>query len=361
MEKMPIMEQEKRVTPEEILHEFGFKEGEAIPASKVREMILRYEKELTEGLARNYYHAIKSSLFRSRFQPIRSPYYLLKQEQHRNREQERQFVYFMWFLETEAKEGKDVWSKNDEYKVVFIYSVDQARIDDEEKYHREDSFTGYDAFHMENILIGDMPLGTFNARKDVRSLPNIHEVRSNHTDLSYENIRVFLERALRPPETFVDAEEQIEKIWDEHHFPEKDAKALKQAIWEFGNHDFLEREGFRMVGSCLAIPLRFVDLVKERYGIELLECELTGAHNMRQDYSAEELAELADERAETAVHNATIYKKTVIIDWTSRQLDKRKPIPEIVDITKHPRLQERIEIYEMPPMKGPDEEKEQDG
>lgn len=307
MEQPPTSEQIKPFEAKTVLHEFGFQEGTPVPAIKVREMILKYEKEIIAGLARNYYHNIKKSLFYPKLQATRSPYYVMRQESHRRRGQEHQYLDFMWFLETKADELKDARSQNDEFKIVFTFCADQARIEDEEQKSTLEMFTGYDIFRVEKIMFGTIPMITFNQRGDVESLPELREVNPGTKTLSYGNVRKFLECTLYPPELFENANTRLDQMWTKHGFPIKDARLLKQAIWEFGNHDFLEREGYRMIGRCLTIPRDFISFMKKRHGIELLECELTGARKSRLELDPEEIAELAAEQAGMVVHMACVY------------------------------------------------------
>jgi hypothetical protein len=346
MEKYVHREHKKPTDAKSILAEFGCKEGESILATKLREMVLAYETEITDGLARNYYHPIKGSLFLQRKQPISSPYFVLHQEGHRRSGQRRQRLDFIWFLEKRAESLAEVRKQNDEYKIVFEYSANQGRIDEETQNESFQSFTGYDAFHLEKISLGPIPMSTFTQREEVAVLPDIHRVRPISYPLTFENIRVFLERALRPAETFAEADAQIDGVWAKHGFPLKDARSLKKAIWEFGNHDYVERDGFRMIGRCLTVPGNFEELLRTRFGIALLRCETSGARIRISAYDAEELAELRAERAATSTHEASIYQKMIIIDWTSRQFDQKRAIPEIIDVTEDSKLRERLEIIE---------------
>jgi len=330
---------------EQILSNFGIKEGDPIAAPLLREIIMAKEKEIREGIARNFYHAIKGSLYRRRTQSIDSPYYLLRRPRQYAETSDNKELDFVWFLNTKAESTADKWARHGDLKLIFTFKADAKRIEEEEQKVTVMMFSGPGAFSLERIMLSDVSLESFddpelrNGHSDIRAA----EVQSERM-VSYDNVRAFLKQVLREPELFPEADKRIDEIWREHGFPIEDAKNLKQSIYEFGNYDFTVRDGYSMIGQCLIIPHDFEVFVRLRFGIRLQRCELTGATQRLKSYSPEERAELAAEQEMASVHEASIYRSAAIIDWTSRQFRKTSPIPEITDLTHNESLKERIEI-----------------
>ena len=190
------------------------------------------------------------------------------------------------------------------------------------------------------VDIDPLRVHTLSGLSDIRDYAHVPSELA-----SYENVKSFLEKVLKPLEKFDTADERINAIWLKHDFPLEDAIKLQQAISEFGNYEYSIRDGFTMTGLCLVIPREFESLVDRRFGIHLQHCELTGARQRHKEYSPEERAEFDAEREGVTVHEASIYRDTVIIDWTSRQFNRNNPIPEITDVNDSVALQQRIDIY----------------
>jgi len=325
------------------LADFSLSEHEPVPDATLHKLIKQNQSVIVEGLARNWYHPIKITLYEKRWQLIHGKNFAILPVTAREENPELMQADIVWFLDDPA--SGDHWKRKDGYKLIIACSVDMNRVRSEERKGRDGMprFIGTDAFAIDRIFTNQALLKDLRDRKTREAALNMHS--SNQNRASYEVVKEFLEGALVPPEQFPEAGERIEAIFKKHSFPPAEAEKIKQAIWEFGNYDFKTRNGFEMIGSCLVIPGQFESFVKERYGIDLQRCELSGAHKRQEDYTPEELAELASEKAGTSVHEASIYQKTAIIDWTSRQYDNRLPIPEIVDLNEDKGLQERIEIY----------------
>jgi len=331
------------VTAESVMREFDWKEGGPIPFTSVREMVLKYEKEISEGLARNSYHLIKSTIY-SRLSGTRATPVLGGCMQQREFTDRMQTLH-AYFIHVLQDEPKNQHPEAESCRLVFSYVADVERIAREYRQSSDRTFTGYDAFQKEKILFERLPRGIFSGRQSaIDALPDIHDSAAPQGFAEYDKMKSFLIHVLRPPEVFAEANAQIDKIWERHHFPLKEARALKQAIWEFGNHDFKQRGGFEMIGQCLVIPSQFEQFLQRRFGITLQSCELTGAKKRRASYDPEERAELDAGSWGTSVHEASIYQRTVSIDWTSRQFDSSLPIPEIIDLRTDKRLRDRIEI-----------------
>lgn len=331
------------ITPESVLQEFGWTEGEPILLSSVREMVLKYERELWQGLARNSYHLIKSTIY-GRMDGLRATPGLGGCLQQRELTNDTQTLH-AYCLNMLDRRPETYRPGDARLQMAFVFAAEVDRIRRERREMTEQSFSGYDAFRPEKILFGKIPLQVFYGRQSaVDALPDMRHAPIPAGFAEYEAIHRFLRHALNPAETFEGANARIDEIWERHRFPLLEARALKQAIWEFGNHDFLERRGYHLIGSCLVTPHRFEDLMKRRFGIELRSCELTGARKARENYDPEERAELDAGRWGMKVHEASIYRGTVIIDWTSRQFDSSLPIPEIIDVTLNKGLMDRIEI-----------------
>ena len=328
---------------EEILSSFDLKEDKPISISVVREIILKNEKEITEGIARTFYHSIKSSLFARRIQAIRGTFYTVRRM--RVETPQKNILDFVWFLQNPRETQNKKWKQVEKPKLIFTFSMNTERISQEEQKDKMHSFTGTDTFQLEKISIGGVSFGDLNRKETRESIPNLRESDSpDNIFASYESIKEFLEVATKPDELFIEANSQIEKIWEKYRFPPEEAQKLKQAIHEFGNYDFKTRDGYGMIGKCLIVPSQFEEFVRSRFGIFLKHCELTGAKKHRESYSLEERAELDAEKAGSLIHEASIYKETMIIDWTSRQFGREKSIPEIIDLNDNPALKLRIEI-----------------
>lgn len=308
---------------EEILSEYKLQERELISAAEVEQIIEKYKAEIAEGVSRMFYHSIKSSLIHRRLQSVREPIYHLKRRSPKE-ETGHNILDFIWYLKTQAKTSEDRWQQNQEPKLIFTYSMSHSRANQEEQQGTTALFTGTDAFKLEKIDLVD-----FDGSKSA----------------SFENFKELL-RVLQPPETFAQADLEIDRIWRQYGLLPEDAAKLKQAISEFGNFDFKLRGGLEMSGACLTTLNDFERLVEFRHGIKLNNCELTGARKRRENYSSGERAELDREKSASSVHYASIYQNKVIIDWTSRQYDKDKPIPEIIYLDDRPELKSQIKISE---------------
>lgn len=331
---------------QEILEYYGIHKGVEVPGSILKNIIKDNEKDITEGISRNFYHTIKGQISTHYVTPTRTPYMLMLRPNKCKESKKNNEIDFIWFLNTKAETQDERWKQNDEDKLIFSFSADKERIDHEVSRGLDQKFTGYDCFSLERISV------TYSSLADIKnknSTEDFCDIRTTQTEIksqkpiAYDNIKNFLEQVLKNPEKFIEANTQIDQIWAEHDLPLEDAKKLKQAIFEFGNHEYKERNGFAMIGKCLVIPNDFIHFVKSRFGIDLNECELSGARESEKSLSLEERNELLAEKTGRTAHYAVIYKNLVVIDWTSRQF-RDVAVPEIIDLSKNKKLENRIDI-----------------
>lgn len=337
----------KEITPEDIFSEFDIKEGEPVGLDKIRQIVVAHRPEIIEGLKRNFYSEIKTSLYGKRAQNIRLPYYLIKQDDSLYPTyKDSRYLDFIWFLETSGEDQEKRWGQLNESKLVFSFQANREEIQGEaRKSGRTADFTGHDILRLDKIYLGQIPMDAFNRRLELAKYPNLEEgLFADDKGASYENLKELLSEILHPAEKFEDANKKIDELWGKYHFPLKDARSFKKGIWEFGNYEYRERNGNNMVGHCTQIPGEFNSFMKRRFRVQLQIAELTGAHRAILEYSPEERAEMEREKAGTVVHEGSVYGKMIVIDWTSRQFGQDKSIPEIRDITAEPGFRQKIEI-----------------
>ncbi|MDO9231388.1 MAG: hypothetical protein Q7U36_02830 [bacterium] len=336
----------KKNKAQEILEFYNVHEGDEVPGAILKRIIKDNESDIIEGISRNFYHTIKGQISTHYATPTRTPYMLmLRPNQYRESEKNNE-IDFVWFLNTKAETQDERWEQNNEDKLIFSFSADKEKVDYEVPWGLNQKFTGYDYFSLDCISVRHGSLTDIRNKNNTEDFCDIRTTQNEIKSLkpiAYDNIKTFLEQVLKDPEKFDEANIQIDKIWAEHNLPLEDAAKLKQAISEFGNHEYRERNGFKMIGHCLIIPNSFIYFVKRRFGIDLNKCELTGARESEKSFSPEERNELLAEKAGISVHYAAIYNDLVVIDWTSRQF-RDVSVPEIIDLSKDKELENRIEI-----------------
>ena len=114
---------DKSNRPQEMLAELGIAEGEPIPSQSLRELIIRHEQEIVDGITRNFYGEIKRS-FVKRAQAIRTnTTFFRKQNEYTARDSDTQHVDVICYMQTNAHGFDAKRNQLGEYQLVFTFEA----------------------------------------------------------------------------------------------------------------------------------------------------------------------------------------------------------------------------------------------